>query len=234
MAMDGEKEMQEKRLDIGSSVRRGFSILKDNPIIFAPIIACALIGSAEISHMHFLLKDLQDPQDIFQQFSLFDSLQFLVLALIGIFLFNLIIRMVYDATQEKVSLSEGVKTASIKFLPVLGATILSGLIVGLGTIALVIPGIFLATKLIYFQEAILIDNEGVISSLKKSWRIVKGNWWRTFGLVFIFSIIIGIISGGSYSSSNLSVSLGSGFIAYLFYGWMYSALVVAYLQLTRT
>lgn len=223
------REMQEKKLDIGSSVKEGFGIIKDNPVIFALIVVYALISLAlrlwlEVSYTENI-----------EEYFLIDIFLIIFLILINIFLLNLIIRMVYDATQGEVSLSEGVKIASIKFLPVVGAGILFGLIVFLGIIALIIPGFFLGTKLIYFPNAILIDDEGVISSLKKSWRIVEGNWWRTYGLFFIFSIITEAILGISVLLSDLSVLAGFIliFVSYLFNGWMYSALVVAYLQLTR-
>lgn len=56
------------------------------------------------------------------------------------------------------------------------ASVLVGLIGGLGTIALMIPGVFLGIKLFYYDCAILIEDAGIIGSLRRGWRIVRGDW----------------------------------------------------------
>ncbi len=58
---------------------------------------------------------------------------------------------------------------------------------------LIIPGIIFS---VYWMVAIFVylnGNGTVIQSLKSSYNMVKGNWWRLFGYTIILFIIIGVI-----------------------------------------
>jgi len=54
----------------------------------------------------------------------------------------------------------------------------------IGVIAFVLPGVFLSVLFIMVQPLILFDNHGVFSALKGSCKLVWGNWWRTFVVVY--------------------------------------------------
>ncbi len=72
----------------------------------------------------------------------------------------------------------------------LGVSILTGLIVVAGLIALIIPGFLLAVRL-SFSSMILIDTKmGIISSIKESWNITRGSIWK----LSLFGIIVGLIN----------------------------------------
>lgn len=62
-----------------------------------------------------------------------------------------------------------------------------------GTILLVFPGIYLHMLLMFYFTAIMLDNYDVIGSLKFSAQLVWGNWWRTFWVVFIPLLIMILI-----------------------------------------
>lgn len=79
------------------------------------------------------------------------------------------------------------------------ASILFGLIVAIGFIALIIPGIYFMTRL-QFYKYILVDDHhvGVIDSLKKSWEMTEGHviWLLGFMIVFIAMNIAGALVFG--------------------------------------
>ena len=153
-----------------------------------------------------------------------------LLSLVMAFLICLVIRMVYDATRGEASLSGGATVAGRKYPVFLVASILVGVIGGLGTIALIIPGIFLGIKLFYYDCAILIEDAGIIGSLKRSWQVVRGNWWRTFGLHLIFVLPISLL----YLVAEFVPTPGAqiiDFVASLGLGWFYAAFTMAFLQL---
>jgi hypothetical protein len=98
------------------------------------------------------------------------------------------------------SLIVGIKKA----IPVFIALILYSLIVGLGMMLLIIPGLILMLTLLFYQILIVNDNEGVFSSLRTSHRLVWGNYWRTAAVItvpmfimIVFLTIPGIIQGYS-------------------------------------
>jgi len=130
-----------------------------------------------------------------------------------------------------------------RLLALLGVTILVFLI-GIGVIALLLgPGIALAVSgapavaialaflvgillllcalpYVYVSFAlapavVVLEKQSIIASLTRSRRLVKGAWWRTFGLLLLINIIASIVAGifgGIFQfAAFLSGGVGSGF-----------------------
>jgi uncharacterized membrane protein len=70
------------------------------------------------------------------------------------------------------------------------ASIAQGLIVLVGFILLIIPGIFFAIRLQYTCYLVIDKNLGPIEAIKTSWRITKQNAWN----LFFFEIILALIN----------------------------------------
>lgn len=65
--------------------------------------------------------------------------------------------------------------------------------IGLASIALVVPGIFLAVALFFVRQEVAIDGKNAVDALSGSWRLTKGNRWSVLGLgLIIFVISLGI------------------------------------------
>ncbi len=127
------------------------------------------------------------------------------------FIFNSVYKKKY------MSVNETLKGGRKYFWRLLGLTLFSGLILGVPFFLINIFGIYLnlietsIIMIIYwlifvlyilffiwiiicwiFSAYILIrENKGIIDSLKLSKRLIKGKWWRTFGYLFLFILIIG-------------------------------------------
>lgn len=98
-------------------------------------------------------------------------------------------------SHEEVAFSE-FKAALPKFLPFLGVQVLMMIAIGIGTICLIIPGIFLSVKFAFAPFLVLDKGLGPIEALKESWNLVTGYSWQVFLLgaaYFIASTIAGII-----------------------------------------
>lgn len=83
-----------------------------------------------------------------------------------------------------------------KYLIVLVASILVLIATGVGLVIVVLPGIFLAVLLMFAPVGILLDNEDVFSSIKRSAKLVWGHWWRTLAVLLIpgiFNIIVFVL-----------------------------------------
>ncbi|MQA95963.1 MAG: hypothetical protein GEV11_15405 [Streptosporangiales bacterium] len=83
--------------------------------------------------------------------------------------------------------------------------------------------------------AVVLERQGVIAAMKRSFRLVKGSWWRTFGILLLTAILAGLISGilplpfqgiasifadpnepsatGAYIASIVITTIGSGIAA---------------------
>lgn len=84
-------------------------------------------------------------------------------------------------------------------LPYLGALILYVVAVLLGTILLVFPGIWVSIALVPAAYLVLTERLGPISALRRSFAIVRGNWWRTATIMLVSSFIVLVIQAGIVS-----------------------------------
>src|SRR6266850_1953638 len=78
-------------------------------------------------------------------------------------------------------------------LSLIGAAILYFLAMAGGLILLVIPGIILSLSLSFGFFAIVLDGESALAALKRSHRLVWGNWWRTLAVVSVPVVIVMIL-----------------------------------------
>ena len=129
----------------------------------------------------------------------------LTMWVISIILYNAILsRIGMIATGEPGELFDALVTGIRKAFPVFVAAILYTIAVMIGSMLLVIPGLILMLTLIFFQILIVVDDEGIIASLKKSHNLVWGNYWRTaavilipifimYALIFVVAFIAGMM-----------------------------------------
>jgi hypothetical protein len=82
-----------------------------------------------------------------------------------------------------------------KILSLLAASIITGILIVLGFIALVIPGVILALMFSLVYPAIMLEDTGVFGSLSRSRFLVSSRWLKTFGLLLLLGIIVAIING---------------------------------------
>lgn len=66
-----------------------------------------------------------------------------------------------------------------------------GLLMAALVIALYVAFIWVAVKLTYWMQAMAIENLGAMDSLKRSWSLTTGEFWRTFG----YFLVIGLAAG---------------------------------------
>ncbi len=73
-------------------------------------------------------------------------------------------------------------------------SVVVGIIVVLGFIALVVPGIILAIMFSLAFPVLLIENKGVLDSMRRSRELVGHRWLKTFGVYLILGIIVAVAS----------------------------------------
>jgi hypothetical protein len=56
--------------------------------------------------------------------------------------------------------------------------------------------IYVFVRLVVIVPALMVENLGPIQAVRRSWRLVEGYWWRTFGLLLLLGIMGAIISAG--------------------------------------
>lgn len=121
---------------------------------------------------------------------------------------NMVLQLI-RGTQNSPSLSSfkmSVKTYALYFL----AQILVGIIVFLGCILCIIPGIYLAIRLSFVGTHLIAHPDSDLGeAFSYSWSITKGNFWNLLGLNFIngLFIMLGLMVCciGAYFTSALTM-----------------------------
>ncbi len=119
---------------------------------------------------------------------------------------------------ERAGVGESLRYGLGRLLPLLVAYILFMIIFVLGFVALIIPGIWLATKLSMTFPAVVFERKGPFAAIGRSWSLTGGNFWRTLGtlivvflIAFVLQLVLGGIVGGilgaSDSVSELTVAI---------------------------
>ncbi|MCL6477254.1 MAG: glycerophosphoryl diester phosphodiesterase membrane domain-containing protein [Peptococcaceae bacterium] len=68
------------------------------------------------------------------------------------------------------------------------------LAIAFGFILLIIPGIYLSIRFALYSQAVIIEDKGPWSALKRSSSLIGGYWWRSFGIIFLITVLLGILS----------------------------------------
>ncbi len=80
-----------------------------------------------------------------------------------------------------------------KFWQYFWVVILSSFFLILSSLFLIIPGIIVGIYLSFYSYAFIIEGEKGMNALKRSWALVKGNWWKIFGRIILLNIVFGIV-----------------------------------------
>jgi len=81
------------------------------------------------------------------------------------------------------------------YLNIILAHLLTAAIVGLGFVAIILPGIIFACRLAFVSYLVMDKHLDPISAVEESWRMTRGHGWRIFwmGIVSFFIFLAGLI-----------------------------------------
>jgi hypothetical protein len=80
------------------------------------------------------------------------------------------------------------------FLKVLGIGILNYIILIIAFVLCILPGVYLSPILGLIFPIIIVENASFGYAWDQSFRLIKENWWKVFGALFITEFILGICS----------------------------------------
>jgi zinc-ribbon domain len=103
----------------------------------------------------------------------------------------------------KADLGPSVSFAASKLIWLWALSIVVGIIVILGFIALIIPGIILAIMFVLAFPVMIIENKGVSASMGRSRELVGHRWLKTFATLLVFGIIVAISAGVASAISGV-------------------------------
>lgn len=118
-------------------------------------------------------------------------------SLFGVFMQSLLVGTYYSYIEFYIKRGRGNFTtgdvAPVLFmntLYALGANLLIFMLVLVGVMLCIIPGIYLANSLSLVVMVLIFEKKGISHAFVKSWRLVNSRWWHTFGLNLLGVLII--------------------------------------------
>ena len=142
-------------------------------------------------------------------------------------------------TRNQVTVGQAFTQANRRLLHLILVYILFVGLVFAGFIALIIPGLYVAYRLIFSLYATVIDNSSALDSLSSSWELTKGRWWLVFRssilIIFVVSVPILLIVLLISSTGNLLASkLAGNVLGFFTVPLMNVYLVLLYLRLRKS
>lgn len=199
-----------KELSVSDSISQGWELAKKHGLLLAVFvlvigIVMSLLNSFAMpsGFMEEYAKVLQggDPESLQRlalQMSAGSTVISVIQTVIEVFFmagFCATIMKLVRGIMEKVSL-DGFKMPAMTYLKYFAVCIIIGLVVGIGSVLCIIPGIFFAVRLAFADWYILDHPEaGIGEAISASWNMTKGNFWSVFGLLLseIGIILLGFL-----------------------------------------
>lgn len=120
---------------------------------------------------------------------------YVVYAVAGAILWGVVYRTAGNAVENRSeSLGDQITAVAWRVPALFGTAILSLLVVVIGLVFFVIPGIYLFHRLLLAYPAVVIDGEGPIGALKRSWSAAGGNVLKVFALSLLYYVLFGVSS----------------------------------------
>lgn len=138
----------------------------------------------------------------------------LLAALLGLVCYGALLSQQFAVARGDVSVSVArAFAAGGRRLPgMVLATVLDLAAIVVGLCALVVPGVYLWGRLQLWMAAMFAENATALESLKGSWRLTRGRWWRAstiftvaVAMMIVFSLAVGLIGAVAASLSHSSL-----------------------------
>lgn len=94
-----------------------------------------------------------------------------------------------EAMGNSIDLGRASSVVLDRFLSLIGVSIVYGLVVVVGLVLLIVPGIYFGVRLSLAIPACVIDDQSVSESLDTSWSVAKGNLLKLFGITLVSGLI---------------------------------------------
>jgi hypothetical protein len=194
-------EFDLRPLSLGEILDRTFTLYRKHFLLFFGIAAIPqiLVLAASLIILYIEPERLSTTNP----FAIFSSPSFLAVTIIS----TLIALVAYVFAQgasiisvseiylgRQITIGEALGKIRPDFWFLLGVILLSALVILVGTALLIIPGIYLACRLIICLPSALIEDKGPAEALSRSFRLTKGFAGRSF-MIYVIYLVIAIVLG---------------------------------------
>ena len=216
-------------LSLGEILDRAFLMYRRHMLLFLGIAAIPQLLTLALGLLQIFLGPLSTVRNVGNRTILLPNfdLTSILLGLVGIVLAVIVYALAQGGTilavadlylGRQTNISEALRRAWGELGTLIGTSLLNGLAVLAGFVALVIPGIYIVCRLLVCLPAALIENRAPGDSLSRSWNLTKGYAGRAFlllllylalafGIGLLFGIPIGYLADARGAVSNARLLL---------------------------
>jgi len=141
-----------------------------------------------------------------------------VLFIALVFLYEgMVVKLVQDVQDGRRdnSVADLIRSVEPVFWPLVGASILAGIGIGIGFILLIIPGLILLVIWAVVAPVIVLERPGVFAAFGRSRELVRGNGWNVFAVIVIVFLSVAVISSAAGLASDSLGSVGRALVQWV-------------------
>ncbi|MGL1888116.1 MAG: hypothetical protein OCD76_16490 [Reichenbachiella sp.] len=190
--------------DLGATLQDASSFIKQNfikilkptlTVVIAPLILSTVLMVISMQSMYANMADMANsPGDPAAMFGAMTGMIPAYLLIIVTYVMTYIMFIgyikLYAAGKEDITLGDLSPILKSKIIPLFIGTIVLVIVIYIGMILCLLPGIYLAVVLAHFYAISIIEDVGFGASWKRCFYIIKNNWWSTFGLFIVTQLIV--------------------------------------------
>ncbi|MEO9803391.1 MAG: hypothetical protein ABJF04_09100 [Reichenbachiella sp.] len=190
--------------DLGATLQDASTFIKQNfvkimkPTLIVAIIPMLIGTFFMVTAMQTMYSDIgamSDPLEMYSNMAGMVPAYFLIMIayVIAYIMFIAYIKL-YAAGQEDITLSDLTPILKSKALSLTFSWIALVILMYVGMFLCLIPGIYLGVVFAHFFVISIIEESGFGATWKRSFFLIKDNWWSSFGLYIVtYLIAIGIM-----------------------------------------
>lgn len=95
---------------------------------------------------------------------------------------------------REVTVGSAYRAALRRFHSILWVLILNFVVVSIGFILFIIPGVFFLVRFILAPVVVILEGKRGTKALGRAWRLSLNNWWRMLGLGIVIALIVELVN----------------------------------------
>ena len=173
-----------KQFSIEGAIKFGWNItLKNTPFFIQILLIILVLNIISFS----ITKSLDESNQLIN--TLIKVFFWIIETIVGMGFIKVCLEFIRGQKTKVADLYKYYNNSSL-LLNYIAGSFLSGIIILLGFLALIIPGIYISIRLQFVTYLIIDKGLGPIEAIKESWRMTKNQVWN----LFLFGIILGLIN----------------------------------------
>jgi hypothetical protein len=203
---------QLRPLSIGEMLDAGFKLFRQRfgtlmVCVLVPVVPLSIVSSlvvASVDDTAFDVNATATSSNSADVANLIDNILSGAAAAIAIAACFKVISSAYLG--ERTDAGSSLRYGLSRLLPLLVAYVAMSIGIGLGLVAILIPGIFLAIKWSMTFPAIVAERAGPFQAMGRSWDLTRGHWWRTFGALVVVLLISFVLAFAIFVAIGAAVA----------------------------